>query len=55
MGSEINDVVYQGEEPFGVLGQLPARPESVIRVRVARHGVVLDSSGKTVRGVRRQS
>jgi hypothetical protein len=37
------------------LEQLKARPESVIRVRVARHGVELDNSGKTVRELRRRS
>jgi hypothetical protein len=37
------------------LDQLHARPESVIRVRVARHGVELDNSGKTVRELRRRS
>jgi hypothetical protein len=37
------------------LDQLHARRESVIRVRVARHGVELDNSGKTVRELRRGS
>ena len=37
------------------LEQLPARPESVIRVRVAGRGVELDKSGKTVRELRRGS
>ncbi len=37
------------------LEQLGARPEFVIRVRVARHGVELDNSGKTVRELWRRA
>jgi hypothetical protein len=37
------------------LERLRARPESVIRGRVARHGVELNNSGRTVRELRRRS
>ena len=43
------------DERVAVTAPADARPEWVIRVRVAPHGVELDNSGKTVRELRRGS